>query len=90
MKMRSVPKNNYLVAYSNVKQEITAQKKLMFRYCGSPALGAGAHLTPAIAYTVPGDRKWRQALGPAQTLTNGEFRTCSLGFDTDFKLPDAQ
>ena len=90
MKMRSVPKNNYLVAYSNVKQEITAQKKLMFRYCGSPALGAGAHLTPAIAYTVPGDRKWRQALGPGLPLTNGEFRTCTLGIDTDFKLTDGQ
>lgn len=90
MKMKTASKNNYLVAYSNVKQEITAQKKLMFRLCGNPALGAGAHLTPAIAYTVPGERKWHQAIGAGIPLTNGEFRSFTLGFDTDFKLSDSK
>ena len=90
MKMKTVVKNNYLVAFTNVKQEITAQKKLMFRVCGDPSLGAGAHLTPTIAYTISGERKWHQALAGAIPLTNGEFRSYTLGFDTDFKLSDSK
>lgn len=88
-KMKSSGKAKYLVAVTDVKLDINAQKKLMFRFCGAPNLGAGAHLTVAIAYTSAGDRKWKNALSPSLKISNKEFKSCTLGFDTEFRLPDS-
>ena len=89
MKTISGARKNHIIACSNVKIDITAQKKLMFRLKGAPHLGAGSHLTVAIAYTKPGDKKWHNAISPSFKLNNKEYKSYTLGFDTEFKLPDS-
>ena len=89
MKTVSEARKNHLVACRNVKIDITAQKKVMFRVRGASNLGAGAHVTVAIAYTAPGSNKWVNAIAPNIKVDNKEFKSYTLGFDTEFKLPDA-
>ena len=91
LKMKTVAsaKKNHIVACRNIKMDVTAQKKIMFRLKGASHLGAGAHVTVAIAYTANGSKKWLNAISPNLKVNNKEFKSYTLGLDTEFKLPDS-
>jgi hypothetical protein len=89
MKTVSAAKKNHLVACRNIKMDVTAQKKVMFRLKGASHLGAGSHLTVALAYTSQGGKKWLNVSSPEIKINNKEYKSYTLGLDTEFRLPDS-
>lgn len=88
LKMNSAKQNNYMVVCCTRNIAVTPDTRLSYRVTPAERYADGAQFTVAVAYTVPGEKMWKNAQRPGTLLFNTKGIPFDLSMAKDFKLPE--